>query len=117
MTSAWSITAAAHPPRAVFLDFPLGHTTGRPGRPAEQVSIMRDALAAFASISEPGTILPLTYSWGTPWKDQARELIDHRTPRHDTPQYQTEQDRLAAVVAHGDSVACGVCEPEAVPTH
>ena len=29
LTSARDITAAANPPRAVFVDYPLGHTSGR----------------------------------------------------------------------------------------
>ena len=40
MTSAWSITAAVWPPRAAFVDHPLGHTTGRAGDPAGQRAIV-----------------------------------------------------------------------------
>ncbi len=115
MTSAWSITAAVNPPRAAFTDFPLGHTAGRPDRPDEQVALIRDALSLFESIDRPGTIRALDYRWGEEWKTAARELVDHRTPRHDTPQYQTPDDRLAAIVNHGEEVACAVCEPGIVP--
>ena len=116
MTSAWSITARAHPPRSVFLDFPLGHTAGRPHQPREQLAIMRDALDAVWTITEPGTIRPLPYSWGEPWKEAARATVDHRTPRHETPQYQSESDRQAAIEAFGAEVACAACAPERVPT-
>jgi len=115
MTSAWSITAAANPPRAAFLDFPLGHTAGPPHDPVTQLSIMRDAFAVLESASVPGHIVPLDYTWPTPWKAAARQLIDHRTPRFDTPQYQTAEDERAAIDAHGEELACGVCEPAAVP--
>jgi hypothetical protein len=115
MTSAWSITAAANPPRSAFLDFPLGHTAGRPDEPEEQVSIMRDALALFGSIAEPGQIVPLDYAWPEPWKHEARALKDHRTPRHDTPQYERDADRAAAVARFGEEIACAVCAPGDVP--
>ena len=114
MTSAYSITASVNPPRAAFTDFPLGHTCGPPDQPDTQRSIMRDALALFETMEEPG-IVPLDYRWPAPWKEEARKLVDHRTPRYDTPQYQDEDDRAAAVAAHGAEVACGVCSPGDVP--
>lgn len=116
MTSAWSITASAHPPRAVFLDFPLGHTAGRPNQPQEQIAIMQDTLDALWATEQPGTIRPLPYTWGESWKDAARAPVDHRTPRHDTPQYQTTRDREAAIAAHGAEVACAACAPASIPT-
>lgn len=115
MTSAWSITASANPPRAAFTDFPLGHTSGRPDRPDEQVDLIRDTLACFASIDDPGTIVPLDYEWGEEWKDGARALQDHRTERRATPQYQTADDRAAAVARFGQTLACEVCLPAGVP--
>ena len=45
MTSALSITKAANPPRAAYLDFPLGHTAGKPHQPLLNRAIVRDALA------------------------------------------------------------------------
>lgn len=115
MTSAWSITASANPPRAAFTDFPLGHTAGRPDRPDEQVSLIRDALSLLESIDEPGTIVPLDYRWGEEWKPEARQLGDRRTSRHGTPQYQSEADELAAIANHGVAIACNVCDPGMVP--
>lgn len=115
MTSAWSITASANPPRAAFTDFPLGHTAGRPGRPDEQTALVRDALTLFETLDRPGQVVPLDYRWDDPWKAAARELKDHRTPRHDTPQYQSEADRVAAVGNHGEELACSVCAPGMIP--
>jgi len=63
MTSALDITQAVNPPRAVFLNFPLGHQTGKPGQPELQRRIVRDAIEAFQSISRPGTIVHLPYVW------------------------------------------------------
>lgn len=117
MTSAWSITASANPPRAAFTDFPLGHTAGRPDRPDEQKALIRDALSLFETLERPGQVVPLDYAWESDWKPAARDLEDHRTPRLDTPQYQTEADRAAAVGNHGEEIACAVCDPGMIPRH
>ena len=116
MTSAWSITASANPPRAAYTDFPLGHTAGRPHCPDEQVEIIRDALTLFETLEHPGTIIPLAYTWPSDeWRAEARVLEDTRTARHETPQYQSEQDREAAIANHGEEFACSVCVPADVP--
>jgi hypothetical protein len=63
MTSACDITQAVNPPRAVFVNYPLGHQTGKPDDPENQRAIVRDALSAFETISKPGTIVELPYVW------------------------------------------------------
>lgn len=109
ITSAWSITASANPPRAVFTDFPLGNTSGPPHDRSTQRSIVTSALALAHSATQAGVIEALDHVWSEPWKDEARELVDHRTPRNDTPQYQEEADRAAAIARHGEEAACAVC--------
>lgn len=117
MTSALSITQSANPPRAVFLDYPLGHTAGPPDEPDTQLAIMRETLGAFATITEPGGLHVLGQQWPhAGWKDDARALTDKRSDRHDTPQYERDDDRAAATRNHGEEVACEVCAPEAVPS-
>ena len=63
MSSALDITRAVNPPRAVFLDYPLGHTTGKPHEPALQREILLQALEAFSSLTEPGSIKMLPFRW------------------------------------------------------
>lgn len=63
MTSALDITRAVNPPRAVFVNFPLGHQTGKPHDADSQRRIVRDAMRAFATITRPGTIVELPYVW------------------------------------------------------
>jgi hypothetical protein len=46
MTSAYDITQAVNPPRAVFLNYPLGHQTGKPDDSANQRAIVLAALKA-----------------------------------------------------------------------
>lgn len=131
MTSAWSITAAVGAPRAAFVDYPLGHTSGKPGDPAGQDAILRAALAAFETIDVPGTIVDLGVDWGDDaWRDRPMATSvqdrpvgtgprsprgddggaeDARTERHDTPQYQTAEDRALAEARVGAEVACRAC--------
>ncbi len=93
----------------MFTDFPLGNTAGPPGAPDVQLDIVHSALGLAHSAPAPGTIVPLDHQWHEPWKDEARELIDHRTPRLDTPQYERMSDMAAAVDNHGEELACGNC--------
>lgn len=98
MTSALDIIKAVNPPRAAFLDYPLGHTTGKPHEPALQREILRQALEGFGSLMTPGSvkILPFQWSEDDAWKETAQRGCDVRRSRYDTPQYQTEEDRLRA---------------------
>lgn len=106
MSSARSITAAVAPPRAVFLDFPLGHTAGRRNDPANQMEIMRATLETFEAIDQPGTIVDLSHQWqpDDAWKDSvmrprldaANRHSDERVERHASPQYQSAEDARAA---------------------
>lgn len=113
MVSAIDIVKSVNPPRAVFLDFPLGHTTGKPHEPELQRAIMLEALDAFRTMTEPGSIKTLPFRWSDEdeWKTTAMMEGDSRTPRHDTPQYQTEEDRLRAEA--NTSETCPVCEVSA----
>ncbi|MGO9452878.1 MAG: hypothetical protein ACLQDV_17855 [Candidatus Binataceae bacterium] len=75
MTSALDITRAVKPPRAVFVNFPLGHQTGKPNQPDLQRQIVRDALRAFETIKSPGTIIELPYVWDA--NDRSWEALDY----------------------------------------
>ena len=117
LTSALSITRAARQPRAAFLDFPLGHTSGRPHAREEQRDILRAALGFLHTADGPEAVLDLGYSWAADdtWKDSTmREKVlrggewveyDDRVERYDTPQYQTDADHAAA----GPEAECETC--------
>jgi len=107
MTSALDITRSANPPRAAFLDYPFGHTTGKPHEPELQRSILIEALDAFASLSRPGSVKHLPFRWSDDedWKRTGFAAGDERQPRYDTPQYQCDEDRLRAE----DPSACASC--------
>jgi hypothetical protein len=75
MTSAIDITQAVKTPRAVFVNFPLGHQTGRPNDPGIQRQIVRDAMRAFEAIATPGKIIELSYVWDP--RDRSWETRDY----------------------------------------
>jgi hypothetical protein len=99
MSSALDITKAVNPPRAAFLDYPLGHTTGKPHDPLLQREILIEALDGFVSLREAGSVKMLPFQWSddASWKEAAMATgDDDRLPRFDTPQYQREEDRIRA---------------------
>jgi hypothetical protein len=94
MTSARDITEAVNPPRAVFLNFPLGHQTGKPHQPDLQRRIVRDAMRAFETIASPGSVADLPYIWDA--SDRRWEEMDY-TPGFLPPRPEKEDaDRVEA---------------------
>ena len=87
MTSALDITQAVKPPRSAFVNFPLGHQTGKANLPELQRSIVRDAFSALEAITTPGTIVTLAYVWDE--KDDSWEDRDYR-PGYLPPYARTE---------------------------
>jgi hypothetical protein len=75
MTSAIDITQSVKPPRAVFVNFPLGHQTGPPDQPGLQRRIVTDAMRAFETITSPAKIVELPYVWDA--NDSSWEEIDY----------------------------------------
>lgn len=116
-TSARTITARANPPRSVFVDLPLGHTTGLPGDADGQRRILREGLTAAHAMTAPGTIHDLPYrfiddewktnplGWSRKRQDAGRSGSssgDSRTGRSDEPVYQSDDDRRAAEAVDWD---------------
>ncbi len=93
MSSALDITQSVNPPRAAFLDFPLGHTTGKANDPDLQYAIVHDALTALEAIKKPGSMKMLPYRWSNDesWKEGSS--VDSRSERSSEPQFQCEEDR------------------------
>ena len=77
MSVGRDITAQVRPPRAVFVDYPMGNECGRPGDVAEQSRIVRGAFASLAAMTEPGSIVDLELALegdapdGRPWREWA----------------------------------------------
>lgn len=64
MSSAYDLTSLVKPPRTFFVNYPLGHTTGKPFDRQNQIEIIKAALGTAAAITEAGTIVELPYEWG-----------------------------------------------------
>jgi hypothetical protein len=112
MTSALDITRAVNPPRATFLNFPLGHTSGKPDEPELNRQIMIEALEGLTSMTKPGSIKMLPFKWSEDdkWGRTAMTEGDQRVQRYDTPQYQNEEDRRRAEEHAGAAEdECHVC--------
>ena len=68
---------ALMPPRALFLDFPLGCSCGRPGEPDQQRDILRDALRLAATDWPEWELRRLTQSWGEPGNRSWESHVDN----------------------------------------
>jgi hypothetical protein len=86
LTSAIDITERIRPPRAAFLNFPLGNATGRPADVAGQRQVLRRALALAETAQEPGVIETLPDRWpDADWEAQTiRGYRDEAHIVHDT---------------------------------
>lgn len=100
MGSALDIMRSAQPPRAVFVDYPLGHTTGKPADAADHLRLVLLALEAFESLGagDPVRCLPAQWGDGVSWRAEAMrsDSGDTRQSRDTRPRYQMESDRVAA---------------------
>jgi len=98
--SALDILTAGRPPRATFVDYPLGHSAGRPFDPADQHAVVRAAISGFETIDTAGGLVRLSHRWAATndWKDGAMSERggDTRQQRDETPQFQYPADRDAA---------------------
>jgi hypothetical protein len=66
LSSAYDLTALVKPPRSFFVNYPLGHTAGKPFDGENQMAILKSALGRAGEITEPGTIMELPLVWDDP---------------------------------------------------
>jgi hypothetical protein len=108
VASALDIIEAGRPPRTTFVDYPLGHTVGKPFDESDQLGILRAALDGLVTMTVPGAIRLLENSWvDDDWRAAASstEGDDTRQPRDETPQFQWPADRIAALASGAVSAA------------
>lgn len=99
--SALDILTSGNPPRAKFVNYPLGFESGRFRDQADQLSVVREALNGFDDMTQPA-IDPLAFEWHEGWNmihEREKGKLDSRSPRTLEPQYQNEEDRIAAEAA------------------
>lgn len=61
LSAALDITELVKPPRAVFVDFPLGSLVGKPFDIKGQINLIKNALKEGVNITKPGSIVELPY--------------------------------------------------------
>jgi len=61
------ITALVRPPRALFVNHPMGNTFGHPGDAATQGEILRAALDLAVTATQPGVLVDLPRQWDAPF--------------------------------------------------
>ena len=102
--SALDIFSSGRPPRATFVDYPLGRSAGKSFDRADQLDVVRAALLGLETMTHPGEIRVLPNRWDMQedWREEAARTRggDTRQPRDATPQFQYPADREAAR-AHG----------------
>lgn len=60
-------------PRTVGVEFPYGHTLGRPGDRDMQMGVIRAALDLLAEAKAPGEIRELDYAWPQDFDEAKRD--------------------------------------------
>ena len=110
VTGARDITERVRPPRAAWLDFPLGNSMGRPNEPDEQRAICLDVLGLATTATVPGTITDLNYQWPEPmweeqvvqrYRDEADTVMSQRRHEFDASGAHFAADEVAAVESMG----------------
>jgi hypothetical protein len=76
------------PPRACFLDYPLGNSVGIPKDPDNQRAIVRAVLESLPGFTAPGQIVDLPFAWPEvgweagvvrTYEEEAHVVVDQRT--------------------------------------
>jgi hypothetical protein len=73
--------ARIKPPRAAFVNFPLGRQCGKPNDGVMQKNILRDALTILLTATSPGEIVNLPYEWDEPFdwpgfRESLKEMLE-----------------------------------------
>lgn len=62
------LTALVKPPRALFVNHPMGNNFGRPGDVKMQADILRTALGLVHSVEEGGALVDYPSDWSEPFE-------------------------------------------------
>jgi hypothetical protein len=62
------LTALVRPPRALFVNHPMGNNFGAPGDEEMQADILRTALGLIHGASEGGVLVDYQSTWGVPFE-------------------------------------------------
>ena len=77
-----NLTEKIKPPRSIHLYWPYGHPLGEPFLVAQQAAVLGKAFDALYQITEPGTIVDVTFKWRreqyprSPWLKRTKVIKD-----------------------------------------
>ena len=93
--SCRDMMALVKPPRAVFVDFPLGRQCGKENDAELQIRILKDALQTLEQVRVPGEIVDLPYRWDESfnWESYERDLMEMLKQEGQSPQDWAPQKR------------------------
>jgi hypothetical protein len=60
-------------PRTLAVEFPFGHTLGRPHDAAQQMRVIRQALEVLETAEAPGLVVHSPEAWPVPLKEAVKE--------------------------------------------
>jgi len=100
LSTVWDITSAVKPPRACFLDFPIGCPAGKPNEPELQRQILRAVLDQAPKFTDAWRIYELPFQWSEDgsraWEEELKVI--YRTG------LRTVQAHVADHMARGESL-------------
>ncbi len=81
LSTVWDITAAIKPPRACFLDFPIGCPAGKPHEPELQRQILKDVFRQAPRFGEIWSMYEVPFRWSEDgsraWEEELKEIYRH----------------------------------------
>lgn len=112
--SAFDILSSGWPPRTSFVNYPLGHQSGKPFDKDDQYFLVRSALEGITMHTKPGQVNVLKCSWGDVEDVCATVGGAEVVLRRDVIiKYQNQADLQAAIAQHGVGKAGGIVSAEA----
>ena len=87
------LTAQVRPPRALFVNHPMGNPFGRPGQDELQRDILRAALGLLETTEEAGDLVDSPHEWG---EKGSQSLLLEQLSRTRSPIFSTPHDTSMA---------------------
>jgi len=82
ITTARDIAALVKPPRALFVNAPMGNNFGRPGDVATQSRVLREALALVADAPAGGVLADSGFHWPEKFTPELSETTREKQLKH-----------------------------------
>jgi D-proline reductase (dithiol) PrdB len=113
-TNVRDVTEKVKPPRAAFIDYPMGSCLGPPGDVPLQRHTLRAVLESLGRFTQPGQIVDLTLRWPVPgweqeveraFREEAHVLIAQRQRN----QFDAQGNFIAGTAADEAAGYCAGC--------